>query len=97
MRGGQRVLGGFGVRNEDVQLDLLGRTDARRGRKVDAGVAGRGRDAGQGPGLVLDLDNQVEGNRCALSSSACAGDSLRSPFAAQDRISPGVTLLGCAR
>jgi hypothetical protein len=47
LRDRQRVPGGFGVRNEDVQLDLVGRPDARRGRQVHAGVADRGRDAGQ--------------------------------------------------
>jgi hypothetical protein len=57
VRGCQSVLGGFGVRNEDVQLDLVGRADARRGREVDPGVADRSRDAGQRPRFVLDLDD----------------------------------------
>jgi hypothetical protein len=57
VRGCQRVLGGFGVRNEDVQLDQVGRADARRGREVDPGVADRSRDAGQRPRFVLDLDD----------------------------------------
>jgi hypothetical protein len=65
------VLGGFGVWNEDVQLDLIRRSDAGRRRKVHAGVADRGRDARQGPGLVLDLDDQVERNRRAPSAAVC--------------------------
>jgi hypothetical protein len=59
------VPGGLGVRNEDVKLDLVGRSDARRGRQVHAGVADRGRDAGQCARLVLDLDDEVERNRPA--------------------------------
>jgi hypothetical protein len=69
----QRVLGRFGVRNEDVQLDLIRSADAGRRREVDAGVADRGRDAGESPGFVLDLDDQIERNRRAPSGgfSSC--------------------------
>jgi hypothetical protein len=57
------VLGGLGVRNEDVQLDLVSRSDACRRSQVHARVADRGRDPGQGPGFVLELYDQVERNR----------------------------------
>jgi len=65
LRERQRVLGGPGMGNEDVQLDCRGRPDARRGREIHACVADRRRDASQGSRLVLDLDDQVEGNRLA--------------------------------
>ncbi len=68
----QRVLGRFGVRNEDVQLDLIRSADAGRRREVDAGVADRGRDAGESPGFVLDLDDQIERNRRAPSAFYCS-------------------------
>src|SRR3954454_8873739 len=57
--------GGLGVRNEHVKLDLVGPSDARRGRQIHAGVADRGRDARESPRLVLNLDDQVERNRRA--------------------------------
>jgi hypothetical protein len=66
----ERTSGGFGVRNEDVQLDLVAVSDARRRRQVDAGIADRRRDPRQGPRLVLDLDNQVERNRAPPTPSA---------------------------
>jgi len=66
----QRSPRGFGVRNEDVQLDLVAVSDARRRRQVDAGIADRRRDPRQGPRLVLDLDNQVERNRAPPTPSA---------------------------
>jgi hypothetical protein len=67
MRDRQRVLGGLGVGDEDVELGPLARSDAGRGGNVHAGVAYCSGDAGQRPGFVLDVDDQVEWhvtNRC---------------------------------
>ena len=70
LRERQRVPGSFGVRDENVQLDLICRSQAGRRREVDAGVADRGRNARQAPGLVLDLYDQVERNRRAPRPSS---------------------------
>jgi hypothetical protein len=50
---------GLGVRHEHVKLDLGAGSEARRCGQVHAGVADRGRDAGKGARLVVDLDDQV--------------------------------------
>ena len=63
----QRVPGRFGMRNEDVQLDLIRRPHARRRRKVHAGVTDRGRDVCQRARLVRDLDDQVVRDGLTLS------------------------------
>jgi hypothetical protein len=65
------MLHSLGVRHEDVQLDVVGGAQARRGRKVDARVADGGSDTRESAGLVLDLDDQVERNRtCSFTSPA---------------------------
>lgn len=67
----ERVLGRFSVRNEDVQLDLVRCPDACRSREVHPGVTHRSSDTGQSPGLVLDLDDQIERNRRAPWPVSC--------------------------
>jgi hypothetical protein len=62
------VLGRFSVRNEDVQLDLVRRPDACRSREVHPSVTHRSSNTGQSPGLVLDLDDQIERNWRAPSA-----------------------------
>jgi len=53
----------LGVWNENVQLDIVGCAHARRCGQVHTRVADRGCDAGERSGLVLELDDEVEGNR----------------------------------
>jgi hypothetical protein len=50
-----------------VKLDLVGRPHACRRSEVDARVTDRGRDLGEGSGLVCDLDDQVVRDACTLS------------------------------
>jgi hypothetical protein len=67
------VLGSFGVRDEDVQLDIVGGPETGRRRKVDACIADGGRDARERTRLVLDLDDQVERNRTPSTSLTAMG------------------------
>jgi hypothetical protein len=67
------VLGSFGVRDEDVQLDVVGGPETGRRCKVDACIADGGRDARERTGLVLDLDDQVERNRTPSTSLTAMG------------------------
>ncbi len=60
VRDRERVPGGLGVGDEDVQLGALAGADARGRGDVDAGVADRGCDARQCSGSVLDVDDQVD-------------------------------------
>jgi hypothetical protein len=73
LRERQGVPGGFGVRHQDVQLDIVGGAETRRRRKVDTGVADRSGDARESAGLVLDLDDQVERNRTPSTSLTAMG------------------------
>ena len=63
-----------------MQLDPIRRSQAGRGGEVDSGVADRGRDAGEGAGLVLDLDDQVERNRRAPSAVGCPNALCQNAF-----------------
>jgi hypothetical protein len=63
MRDREHVSSRAGMRDEDVKLGPLGRPHASRSRNVHAGIADRSRDLSQGPGIVLDLDHQVERHR----------------------------------
>jgi hypothetical protein len=71
VRDRQSVLGSFGVRDEDVQLDVVRGSQTRRRREIDACVADRRGDTGEGTGLVLDLDDQVERNRTPPLRAGC--------------------------
>ena len=51
------------VLDEDVQLRSFAGADARGRGNVHTRVADRGCDAGERSGLVLELDDEVEGNR----------------------------------
>jgi hypothetical protein len=77
VRQGQRVLGSLGMRNEDVQLDVVVASQAGRRREVDARVADRRGDPGERAGLVLDLDDQVEWNRTCSPESVSMTISRR--------------------
>jgi hypothetical protein len=59
-----------------VQFDVICRAHAGRRRQVHAGVADRCCHAGEGPRLVLDLNDQVERNRCAPFAAVVAVDSV---------------------
>src|SRR5262249_7520782 len=60
VRDREGVPGRLCVRDEDVQLDPFGGAHAGRCGQVHPCVADRRRDAREGSGLVVDLDDQVE-------------------------------------
>jgi hypothetical protein len=57
VRDRKRMLHSFGVRHQDVQLDVIGRPETRCGGKVDACVTHSFGDLSERAGLVLDLDD----------------------------------------
>jgi len=59
MGDGQRVPGGFGVFDEDVQFGTVAHAHTGRRSEVDTGVADRGRDLGKSTRTVVDLDDQI--------------------------------------
>jgi hypothetical protein len=54
------MLGGLGVRYQNVQFSLVAGSDAGGCRNVHSGVADGRRDPRQGAGRVFDIDGQVE-------------------------------------
>ena len=71
----QRVRGGLGVRDEDVELGPLARADAGGGGDVDAGVADRGGDLRQRPGVFsmsMTRSTAMRVSRAARRSSRAA-------------------------
>ena len=60
VRDRKRVPDRLGVGDEDVELGLIARSDAGRGRDVHAGVADCRGDLGQRTGPVFDIDSEVE-------------------------------------
>jgi len=71
LRKRQRVPGSFGMRHQDVQLDVVRGAETCRRRKIDARVADGGRNARESTRLVLDLDDQIERNRTPPSVADC--------------------------
>jgi hypothetical protein len=65
MGDGERVPGGLGVLDEDVQLGALAGPEARRRGDVHAGVADRGRDVRQRSRGVVEVDDEVDGHVAA--------------------------------
>src|SRR5436190_952798 len=76
---------GLRVLDEDVELGLLTRPDARGRRDVHARVADRGRDLSERPGDVLDVDGQVDrhavGRQPIRRKPGAARDVLQRPMA----------------
>src|SRR5262249_52150824 len=57
---GERVFGGLGVLDQDVEFGPFAVADEGGGGDVDAGVADRAGNVGQCTGTVFDVDDQVK-------------------------------------